>query len=277
VIRRASATGVALCLLVSAAGCGARRLALPTDAGTGLADFAPIHAAVSDACRGVRTLTTVLSLSGRAGDDRLGGDVHTGIRRPAEMRLEGVDPFGRTVFLLVSDGLGATLLLEDEAREARVVRHTRADEILGALIGVALAPADLQAVLTGCVVPDPRAVGGRVHQNGLISIDLEGGAQLYLQRSGGTWRVRAARRDNWEVQYVEWPEGARFPRRVLLLSETPVRVELRAALSDVQANVELPDAAFTLEVPPDATPLSLDILRESGPQREAAGSGPGEP
>lgn len=261
-VRRASAVAIASCLLALTAACGARRIELPSDPGTALAGFSTIHAEVSAACREVRTLAAVLSLSGRAGDERLRGDVHTAIRRPEDLRLEGVNPFGGTVFVLASDGTGATLLL---AREDRVVRDERAEDILGALIGVPLAPADLQAVLTGCVVPDPKAVGGRTHEDGWISIELEGGARLFLQRTDGVWRVRAAERNNWRVDYPEWSDGSSFPERVVLRSETPIQVDVRASLDDVRTNVDLPAAAFTLEIPADAAPLSLEALRESGP------------
>lgn len=252
-------------LLILTAACGSRQLVLPPDPGTFLAGFAAIHADVSDACRNVRTLTAVLSLSGRAGGERVRGDVHTGIRRPAQLRLEGVTPFGGTVFLLVTAGDGATLWL---AQEGRVVRHESAEEILGALTGIALAPADLQAVLTGCVIPDPQPVAGRTHEGGWISIDLEGGARVYLRRIDGTWRVRAAQRGEWLVQYPEWAVNSRFPSRVELRSDAPAPVDLRADISSLQANVELPDAVFTLEVPADAVPLSIETLREGSPLRQ---------
>src|SRR3954469_6005713 len=164
------ASGV-LCIVLS--GCAAKHLSLPTDTGTPLPDFAAIHAELSRACSGIRTLTAELSLSGRAGDQKLRGRVHAGFERPASMRLEGVAPFGPPAFILVARGADATLLLP---RDERVVRGARPDEILGALTGVSLAPADLQAILTGCVVPAPRAIGGRLHGNGWASIDLDGGA-----------------------------------------------------------------------------------------------------
>src|SRR5687767_12338240 len=94
----------ALCILnfafcISAAACGPRRITLPTDPGTPLPDVAQIHAQVSAACGGVRTLTAELGLSGRAGDERLRGRIHAGFARPSSMRLEGVPPLGGAVFL----------------------------------------------------------------------------------------------------------------------------------------------------------------------------------
>src|SRR5262245_43221507 len=134
--------------------CGPRRVELPTDSGSPFPDFAKVHEQVSASCRGARTLRTVLHLRGRAGAERLSGNVHAGFERPASMRLEGVPPFGQPVFILGAQAGTAVLLLP---RESRVLRGQPAEAILDQLIGVNLAPADLQAILTGCVVPTPMA------------------------------------------------------------------------------------------------------------------------
>lgn len=255
------ACGIA-CLALS--GCAANRLTLPTDSGAPFPDFAAVHADLTRACSGVRTLTAELSLSGRAGEDKLRGRVHAGFERPSSMRLEGVAPFGPPAFILVTRGGDATLLLP---RDERVVRGARADAILGALTGVSLAPADLQAILTGCVVPAPRATGGRVHANGWASIDLDGGAVVFLQRQGQTWQLRAARRSPWQVEYTT--TGGALPSAVVLHADDPVRVDLNASIGQIETNVDLDAAAFTVTVPASAQPLSLDALRASGPLRDS--------
>ena len=214
------------------------------------------------ACRGARTVTAELSLAGRAGTQRLRGRVVSGFERPASMRLEGVAPFGPPAFILVARGDTATLLLP---RDNSVLRGARAEDILGALTGVALAPADLQAILTGCVMAAPKAVAGRTHANGWASLDLEGGATLYLQRQGASWQLRAARRADWRIDYPEW-QGA-FPRRVRLQSGPAAMVDLEAVLAQLEANVDLDAAAFDVLVPPEALSITLDDLRASGPLR----------
>ncbi len=177
------------------------------------------------------------------------------------MRLEGVAPFGPPAFILAARGPDATLLLP---RDSRVVRAARPEEILGALTGVALSPADLQAVLTGCLVPVTTPVAGRLHQNGWASIDLEGGATLYLQREGSAWRLRAGRRPGWQVEYPSW-QGA-LPSAVRLASlNATVNVDLTAAVSQLETNVPIDQTAFAVDVPPDAIGLSLAELREAGP------------
>jgi hypothetical protein len=191
--------------------------------------------------------------------------VIAGFERPASMRLEGVAPFGAAAFILVTSGDTATLLLP---RAGRVVRGARPEELLGALTGVALAPADLLAILTGCVVPSPRAVAGRVHGNGLASLDLDGGATLYLRRPAAAWLPAAARRDGWLIEYPSM--AGIFPAAVRLRSEGgSVDVDLTATLSQVQTNLDLAAETFAVEIPADAAPLTLDELRAAGPLRGA--------
>ena len=175
------------------------------------------------------------------------------------MRLEGVAPFGAPAFILAARGNTATLVLP---RDRHVLRGASAEEILGALTGVALAPADLQAVLAGCVTPAPRAVGGRLHQNGWASIDLDGGATLYLQRQGAAWQMRAARRAGWQIEYPAW-QGM-FPQAVRLRSDAGP-VDLTATLSQLETNVDVDADAFTVNVPPGTTEITLDELRAAGP------------
>jgi hypothetical protein len=240
-------------------------VALPSDSGVPLADFAAVHQQVSKGCAGVRTMTAELALSGRAGTERLRGRVIAGFERPASMSLTGVAPFGPPAFNLVS-GRDTILLIP---REARIVRGAKPEEILGALTGVTLGPADLLAVLTGCVVPDPTPVSGSQHQGNWATIALNG-ATLYLRKPGSTWVLTAARRDGWRVDYLT-SEGS-FPRTVRLRSETgaaqeqPI-VDLTAELSQVSTNIDIDAAAFTLIVPPGVMPLTLEELREAGPLR----------
>lgn len=250
-----------LCLaLLFLASCAARRVPFPSDPGAPLADFAAIHAQVSEACRGVRTLSAELSIAGRAGAERLRGRIVSGFARPSAMRLEGVAPFGPPGFILVTRGEAATLVLP---RDNGVLRGARAEDILGALTGVALPPAALQALLTGCVEPDPQPSGGRIHQNGWASIDLQGGAVVYLQRRADAWQVRGGRRDGWEIEYLAWQ--GRFPQEVRLRTDSPAVVDLDATISQLEANVDLPDNAFDVVVPQGATAVSLADLRANGP------------
>ena len=240
--------------------CAAHRLALPTDSGTPLPDFNTIHSQVSPACAGVRTLTAELSLAGRAGSQKLRGRVVAGFATPSSMRLEGVAPFGPPAFILAARGDTAVLLLP---RDSRVLRGARPEEILGALTGVALRPADLLAILSGCVEPAPQAADGRLHPGGWVSIDLTGGATVYLKKQGSRWLVRAARRSGWQIEYPVW--NAAFPQTVRLQSEGGVMVDLTATLSQVETNIDLDNSAFSVNAPSDAQPITIEELRQNGP------------
>jgi hypothetical protein len=152
------------------------------------------------------------------------------------MRLEGVPPFGQPVFMLATQGGDAVLLLP---RDQRVLRGQPPQAILEALVGVNFAPADLLAILTG--------------------------GKLYLRRTS-QWQLRAAQRDGWQLEYTMGQ--SQFPASVRLTSESQkVPVDLTTGLSELETNVDLDPAAFRIDVPPDAKPLTLDELRESGPLR----------
>lgn len=265
---RSGALGSGLLALVVtsglAAACAPRLLSLPTDPGGPLPNFDQVHRDATAACAGVRTLTAELSLAGRAGGQRVRGRAIVGFERPRSIRLEGVAPFGPPAFILAARDDTAVLLLP---RDGRVVRGERAEDILGALTGVGLAPAELQAVLTGCVSATQGATGGRLHANGWASVELLEGGVLYLERTNGRWRTRAASRSGWQIEYPTW-QGT-FPQVVRLRSTDPrVAVDMTATVSQVETNVTVDPAAFTVNVPPDTRELTLAELRANGPLGE---------
>lgn len=184
-----------------------------------------------------------------------------GFEKPDAMRLEGVAPLGPPAFILAAKGGEATLVLP---RDERVLTGAKPEAILGALTGVSLAPADLQAILTGCVVATPKAVAG-FEAGDWIVIELEGGATLYLRRNGGTMQLRAARRDGWQIEYGAW--NGTFPASVRLISTGEPRVDMTAQVSQLEANVDVDAAAFRVDVPPGAAPITLEELRDAGPLR----------
>ena len=193
------------------------------------------------------------------------GRAVAGFEQPGSMRLEGVAPFGQPAFILAATSDSSILLLP---RDERVLQGARVEEVLGALTGVALGPADLQAILTGCVQPDPVPDEARVHRDGWASIDLAGGATILLRMQDGAWQLRAARRDAWDVEYLDWL--GRFPRTVRLLSRSPdLAVDLTATLSQLEVNIDIDPAAFTAIVPVGSVPLSIEELRDAGPLRNA--------
>ena len=253
-------------LLGGVTACAGRTVTLPTGEGAPFPDYATAWQDATHGCRQVQTLSAELSISGRAGRQRLRGHVLAGVAAPDLIRLEAAAPAGPPVFILVSDGTTTTLLLP---RENRVLRGESPAAILGALVGLELGPSDLLAILSGCVTPDPRAAGGRLFPSEWARIDLSGGAAAYLQHDRETgWFVRAAARPALTIDYD--PGGHRTPPSVRLLAHDSrgAASDLRIGLSQVAIDQKLGPEVFSVRVPADATPISLTELREAGPLGE---------
>ena len=246
-----------------AAACGSTRLALPAGPGVPYPDYQPVFGAAVAECRSVRSVEAMIALSGRGGGAGLRGRVRAGLAEPASMRLEGLAPFGAPVFYLVASPADATLWL---TREARVVTGVPASDLFAGLTGIPFGPDDLRAVLTGCLVPDPRPVAGRRHGD-WVAVDLAGGAVAWLRGIEGGHHLVAGTRDGLTIEYGEFRRG--LPRLVRVVSDAagggrPL-TDLTARLSQVSLNVALVPEAFSLAVPADVEPATLEELRGAGP------------
>jgi outer membrane lipoprotein-sorting protein len=250
-------------LAASASACATRRLPLPTGEGEPFPDYRQAFQEATSGCRDVRSLSAELAISGRAGREKLRGRVVAGLATPGRIRLEGIAPFGPPVFLLVADGSTATLLLP---RDNRVLTGEPTAAILQALVGLALGPEDLLAVLAGCVVPDPQATGGRSFAAGWARIDLAGGATAYLQRDRQRrWCIRAGLRPPLRLEY-ELADGS-TPTSVRLQAAQVAGTDsdLRIGLSQLELNGSLAAEVFALKLPADAAPITLAELKQAGP------------
>ena len=141
---------------LSSASCAAPLMKLPAGAGAPAPDAADALAQATATCRGIRTLTAEIALSGSAGGRRVRGRLSAGVAAPASVRLEAAAPFGPPVFIFVATNDDATLLLP---RDDRVLEHGRPGAVLDAVAGVPLDAADLQTTLTGCAPPVAQAAG----------------------------------------------------------------------------------------------------------------------
>ena len=213
-----------------------------------------------------------IEINARTGDTRLRGDLLGALARPASLRLVGVAPFGAPSFVLVAEPTAAVLVLP---RDQRVVIGATADDLLATLAGVALGADDLRAVLTGCIVPNPRPVGARVHDNGWIEVSIDAGNSVYLQIVDGVPVVIAGRRPGLTVWYSDHVRG--LPRRIDLQARDAagVMTVLTATLSQVSINIDLNPEVFVAQIRDDYVPITLDQFRhaagplESPPDRRS--------
>ena len=223
-------------------------------------DYAPALAAARAACGAVTSFQAELSMSGRAGGQRIRGRVHAGLV-PGGLRLEAVAPFGSPVFILVADGARGTLLL---LRDRRVLQDAPAEDILDALIGVRLGADDLRALLSGCVKAESDAASARAHGAEWVAVELASGGTLYLRRQDGAWRIVAGRYGGLEVDYTAF-EGNR-PSQIALRGKD---VDLALSLNQVEVNGQLPrDRLVAVTIPPGMSALTLEELRQAGPMGE---------
>jgi len=248
-----------LATLAGLSGCGGKRVALPSGDGVPFPDAAAAYQAAVQDCRGARTVTATLSLSGRAGSTRLRGDIDAGFEAPEKVRLEGRHPFGRPLFILGAGGPLATLLLP---RDSRVLQNAATKDIVEALVGLPLAGGALRSLVSGCGFGVADVSTGRSYSGGWVAVD-GGDATTYLRQVEGRWRVVAATRPPLTVHYSAFGLGRASTLR--LQASGPSVADVTARLSDVNINVSLDPAVFEVEVPPAAEPLTLEELRRAGP------------
>jgi hypothetical protein len=269
--RRAIPTAaIALLLALAVAGCAPKRVALPTGAGTPVADATAILAEALGHCAALRTLTAEIALSGQAAGQRLRVRLIAGLAAPDRIRLEAMAPFGPPLFILASAGEDTILLLP---RDDRVLRGEPPAAILEALAGIRVTPPALRRLLAGCPAEevdarDVRAIG----EDWVLAATGDRGT-AYLHRVGSRWRLAAVRGGALDAELG--PGEAAHPASVRLSSpdaSAGAAFDLTLRLSQVEVDTDVPEEAFTVRVPADAVATSLDELRQSGPLRDRSGS-----
>ena len=266
-------TYFALCILHFAlllSSCAPKALTLPSGASSPMADPSALVEAI-DHCDQATTVTAEIGLSGKAGSQRLRGTLHTGFAPPESLRLEAVAPFGGPFFLLAGTGSRATLLLP---REDRVLRDASASEILGALAGLDQSPSDLRAWIAGCPEATGQARNLRSYGADWAAADSESGRTLWIHRvpvsraGARSWRLVAVNAGPLTVEYSEYVGMQPGRLRIRRAEASAAALDIRLALRQVERGVDLADAAFVIDVPPSAVPITIEELRQSGPLRE---------
>jgi hypothetical protein len=251
---------------VVAAGCAPAPLRLPTGAGAPAPEADRMLATALAHCASLHSISAEAGLSGRAGGRRLRGRLIVGIEMPDAIRLEAVAPFGPPAFILAAQQTSGILLLP---RDDRVLMHAPPADVLAALAGVSLSPGDLGFLLAGCVPGNTPPSARRIGDEWIVFGGPTDSIRVYLRRRDAAWRLAAVERPDL-VAWFERSAGAQ-PSTVRLQSreEGPGRAfDLSLELSQVELNAPIPPEAFTVEVPPDAIPITLEELRQSGPVGE---------
>ncbi len=241
-------------------------ITLPQGPGVPFASHAETLEEAVRSCRGIRTMELVMALRGTAGSTRIRARVRAALARPASLRLEMPAPFGASRFILAARPGAATLVLP---RARQVVRDASPSELLYALAGLQLAPDDLRAVLTGCVVPEPRSIGGRAYGDEWVAVDLDDDATVFLRYVDGEMAIVAGTRGPLTLEYAGHVRG--LPTRVRVQADRAAGgTDLTAELSQVSTNIELRAGVFVARVRDDYVPITLDELRNDTPLEDPA-------
>ena len=205
-------------------------------------------------------MTGELSLSGRAAGERIRGRVIAGLEAGGSVRLEGVAPFGPPVFILAGTAEQATLLLP---REHRVLKDTAVAAVLERLTGLALSADDLRLMVSGCLADNAAPTAGRQWPGGWQAVTLGPDRVAYVRLQQGRPVVVAADYGPWHVDYAEHLSG--FPRVVRVRRALDATTDVTARVGELEVNTTINPLAFTLAVPSDADPMTLDELRSVAP------------
>jgi len=263
---RLFARGVVIALVVGASGAGsscARAVFVPP-AGPGVSapDGPAAWTEATQHCRNATSYMAAIRLSGRAGGERLWPvAIETAVLADQSIYL-GATAAGRGVFILAGSEGRATLWLR---REQRTVAGTPA-EILDAVVGVALSPRDLLAILSGCGVTAVDVTSAERHGT-LLTVHLAG-TRVHLARRGGRWRIKAAETSSFVVEYADNDDP--LPRELwiwpAMRSASGPSASLHLKVEDPQVDGDVPMSVFRLPgSAAGATPMTLDELRSGAP------------
>lgn len=244
--------------------CSVPLMKLPSPGGTPAADGAQVLADATASCRTITSYSAEIAVSGKVAGRRLRTRILAGLAAPASALLDAPAPFGASVFMFAARDNDATLLLP---RDRRVLEHGRPADVLEAVTGVPLAPADLRLTLTGCA---PESDTSRATQIGDDWRIIPGEHELYLHRAkaDAPWQLVAVVYQQagalaFRAEYQSFENG--LPRTIRLISVDSRRFDLTLNLSQIERNPSLDADTFRLQIPSGFDPITLQELRDAGP------------
>lgn len=247
-------------LLTCTSACASALFVPPVGPGDPAPDAAAAWAEATRACRGVTSYKGSLRVSGRIRGERLPtigiatGATATGIR------IEG-HAAGRSIFTLAGTSDQATLYLDDGHRSAT----GRPEDLTDALMGVKLGPERWLALLTGCVATPPDFVAGARYGPDLAVTTSSG--RVFLTLANGAWHPVHGTFDGLVVTYGRFASSLPAAWRLSSEASRDPSVDLSVSVDDMTAGSPIAPSVFSLTLPDDATPMTLDELRQSGPLR----------
>ena len=179
-----------MALGIATAACAPKAPALPSGPGTPFDGYAAAYQEATASCRDVKTITASMGLSGKAGETKLRGRIDAGFAAPGRLRLEGIPPFGRPVFVLVADGPRATLVLP---RDERVLRDAPRIAMSKPWRACRSAPTRLRTLVSGCGLASGAPADGRTFPNGWAAVS-NGDATTFCAARAVPGRSAAAAR-----------------------------------------------------------------------------------
>jgi len=258
-------TCIVICLGVAslvAVSCGrSSHVTLPSGTGAPFPEFADAYGQATEPCHNLTSLTAVLSMSGRAGRQKLRGRIDAGLAHPDRIALEGVAPFGKPFFVLSAADSASTLVLP---RDGRYLRGAAPAEIIEALTGIRIAPNELMIALGGCAFYAGSVSDGRRFGNGWVAVDA-GAATVWIRMIEGRWREIAAERGPLTIYYDDFAGGRAQRLRLVMKSPNGADADITLRVSELEMNKPLDPAVFKLAIPDGAQPLTLEELRRAGP------------
>lgn len=240
--------------------CAAKAPAHPAGTATPDPSAPASFARATAACAGYRSFEGELSLSGRAGTERVRGRIVAGLEAGGAVRLEAVAPFGAPFFILAGRNERATLVLP---RDHRVLTDAAVADVLERLTGLSLGADDLRRIVVGCLADASAAADGEQWPGGWQRVRVGADRQVYLRQVNGAPVLVAADYGAWRLDYSAHAGG--FPRMVRVRRASDNAVDITARVEQLQVNTTIDARAWAVEVPSDADPMTLDELRSIAP------------
>jgi hypothetical protein len=190
------------------------------------------------------------------------GRILTGLESGGAVRLEAVAPFGAPFFILAGRNERATLVLP---REHRVLKDTGVADVLERITGLALGADDLRLILSGCLA-ESAPTEGRQWGRDWKAVTIGSNRIAYLRSVNGAWTLTAADYGPWHVDYSAHAGG--YPRVVRVRRAGDSAIDITARVEQLEVNTQINPRAWSVDVPSDADPMTLDELRSIAPLAE---------